>query len=335
MRVFGIVGIAVSVVVSLAGSAEAQAVGQILGVVTDPTGAVLPKVAVTVSGTGLQQPVVRTTTTDGAYTVPDVPIGTYVVAFELNAFKKAVRPNVVITTGFSATVSMKLELGPVGEEVEVTGAPPLVDTKRTTTGATITLDVMTDVPTARDPFQAINLAPSVVLNGTAANNILNVGGSAAGTPLSPTAFSLVNGSPMWSLEGGSITDMTTLGPPTFFNFDSFQEIQVITGGADVTVQASGVYINLVTKSGSNVVKGTGDVTFENSSLQAQNVTEAMFRGNTSGTAIGLSGNPIHRIDTFDGDIGGPIIRNRLWYWGAASNQDVNLSIGSFFNTALS
>src|SRR5579864_8887723 len=333
MRVFGIVWIAVSVVVGLAGSAQAQAVGQILGVVTDATGAVLPKVTVTVSGTGLQQPVARSTMQDGAYTVPDVPIGTYVVSFELNGFKKAVRPDVVITTGFSATVNMKLELGPIGEQVEVAGAPSLVDTKRTTTGATITLDVMTNVPTARDPFQVMNLAPSVVLNGTADNNTFNVGGSAAGTVLTPMAFSQA-GSPMWNLEGGSITDMAALGPPTFFNFDSFQEIQVITGGADVTVQASGVFINLVTKSGSNVVKGTGVVTFENSSMQAQNVTEAMFNGNTSGNAIGLSGNPIHRIDSVEGDVGGPIIRNRLWYWGAASNQDVNLSIGSFFNTAL-
>src|SRR5579864_5372202 len=102
MRVFGIVWIAVSVVVGLAGSAQAQAVGQILGVVTDATGAVRPKVTVTVSGTGLQQPLIRSTTVDGAYTVPDVPIGTYVVAFELNGFKRPVRPNVLITLGFSA-----------------------------------------------------------------------------------------------------------------------------------------------------------------------------------------------------------------------------------------
>src|SRR5579864_3747953 len=99
----------------------------------------MPKVTVTVSGTGLQQPVARSTMQDGAYTAPDVPIGTYVVSFELNGFKKAVRPDVVITTGFSATVNMKLELGPIGEQVEVAGAPSLVDTKRTTTGATITL----------------------------------------------------------------------------------------------------------------------------------------------------------------------------------------------------
>src|SRR5579864_2597203 len=99
MRVFGIVGIAVGVIASFARPAEAQAVGQILGVVTDATGAVLPKVTVTVSGTGLQQPIVGSTSSNGAYTVPNVPIGTCVVAFDLSGFKKAVRPNVLITTG--------------------------------------------------------------------------------------------------------------------------------------------------------------------------------------------------------------------------------------------
>ena len=333
MRVFRMIALTASLLAGLAGSARAQAVGQIVGVVTDATGGVLPGVTVTVSGTGLLQPLVRSTNPDGTYTVPEVPIGTYVVAFEMHGFKRAVRDNVVLNTGFTAKVDMTLAVGTVSEQVEVTGAPPLVDTKRTTTGATVSLDVMNGVPTARDPWQVINLAPSVVMNGFEGSNTLNIGGSAAGTQQNVQAFGQLNGSVMWNLEGGSITDMSSNSAATYFNFDSFQEIQVITGGGDASIQASGVYINLVTKSGSNVRKGSVGMTFENAAMQAQNVTQAIFDANTSGNAIGLSGNPLHRVDTEDGDIGGPISKNRLWYWGSVSNQDINLSVANYFNTS--
>src|SRR6476469_1453500 len=91
--------------------AHAQAIGSIFGKVTDPSGAVLPGVTVTVTGTGLQQPLVAVTSESGTYQFPSVPLGTYSVTFELANFKKAVRPNIVISSGFNAGVDQKLELG--------------------------------------------------------------------------------------------------------------------------------------------------------------------------------------------------------------------------------
>ena len=78
----------------------------------------------------------------------------------------------------------------------------------------------------------------------------------------------------WNLEGGSITDLSSNSSPSYFNFDSFEQIQVITGGGDVSVQSSGLSINLVTKSGSNVFKGTAVATFENDATQGNNVTRS-------------------------------------------------------------
>ena len=157
-----------------AGAAHAQAIGQIFGKVTDPSGATLPGVTVTVSGPALQSPLVTTTAESGAYQFPSVPVGTYTVSFELSSFKKASRPGVEVTTGFNAQIDQKLDVGAMSEEVTVSAASPVVDTKKTTTGATFTKDVLENIPTARDPWQVINMAPGVQLNN--ASNVITVQG---------------------------------------------------------------------------------------------------------------------------------------------------------------
>jgi hypothetical protein len=302
--------------------AHAQAIGSIFGKVTDPSGAVLPGVSVTVTGTGLQQPLVAVTSESGTYQFPSVPLGTYAVTFELASFKKAVRPNVVITSGFNAGVDQKLELGQMTEEVTISAASPVVDTKKTATGATFTADVLEKIPTARDPWQIINMTPGVQAG-------LNVGGSASGQQVS-LASRGTQANVQWNLEGGSITDLSSNSSPSYYNFDSFDQIQVTTGGGDVSVQSSGLSINLVTKSGSNVFKGSATGTFENSSMQAQNVSQAQFNAGQNGF---LSGNPIKKIDVVSAEYGGPILKNRLWFWGGADRQDINVGIVNFFDAS--
>ena len=118
------------ILMAWAGSAHAQAIGSIFGKVTDTSGAVMPGVTVTVAGTGLQQPLVAVTSETGAYQFPSVPIGTYTVTFELASFKKAVRQNVIITTGFNAGIDQKLEVGEMAEELTVSAASPVVDSEK-------------------------------------------------------------------------------------------------------------------------------------------------------------------------------------------------------------
>src|SRR5882757_5266166 len=110
-----------------------------------------------------------------------------------------------------------MELGGLTDTVSVTAASPTVDTKKTTTGGTFNADVMSKVPTARDPWVIMNLAP-----GISASNV-NVGGSASGQQ--PTmSYAGTSNSVQWNLEGGNITDMSSNSSPVYFNFDSFQEI---------------------------------------------------------------------------------------------------------------
>src|SRR5215467_7506643 len=124
-----------------------------------------------------------------------------------------------------------------------------------------------------------------------------------------------------------VTGVQTCALPIF---DSFEQIQVTTGGGDVSVQSSGLSINLVSKSGSNVFKGTAVATFENDSMQANNVTPELFYSGTSGL---LSGNPLQKITNYSVEYGGPIKRNRLWFWGAADKQDINVGVVNFFDAS--
>ena len=177
-QVFRVCMLVTAVIAMTAGSAFAQANGSIFGKATDTSGGVLPGVTVTVSGGALQQPLVQVTQSSGAYQFPIVPIGTYTVTFELSGFKKASRQGIVITNGFNAPVDMKMEVGQMSEEVTVSAAAPVVDTKKTSVGATFTSEILEKIPTARDPWQIINMTPGVQAG-------LNVGGSSSGqTPSS-------------------------------------------------------------------------------------------------------------------------------------------------------
>jgi Carboxypeptidase regulatory-like domain len=97
-RVFRVCLLVAGLLAGYAGSAYAQGTGSIFGKVSDSSGGVLPGVIVTVTGTGLQQPLVATTSESGSYQFPTVPIGTYAVTFELASFKKAQRVNIIISS---------------------------------------------------------------------------------------------------------------------------------------------------------------------------------------------------------------------------------------------
>ena len=302
------------------GAAHAQATGGIFGKATDASGGVLPGVTVTVTGPSLQQALVAVTGESGAYQFPRVPIGTFTVTFELSGFKKATRSGIVLTSGFNAPIDMKMEVGAMTEEVTVSAAAPVVDTKKTTSGATFTAEILEKIPTARDPWQIINMTPGVQAG-------LNVGGSSSGQQVGLQSRG-TGANVQWNLEGGSITDLSSNSSPAYFNFDSFDQISVTNGGGDVSVQSSGLSINLVTKSGSNVFKGSVLGTFQNDAMQANNVTEQQFARGAGGF---LSGAPIKKIYNMSAEYGGPVLKNRLWFWAAADKQYINAGVVNFFD----
>ena len=218
-----------------------QQTGEIFGRAVDKSGAVLPGATVTVAGPSLIQPRVVTTSESGTYQVPELPIGSYSVTFELAGFRTMVFQDIRITIGFRAQINGELELSTVQETVTVTGESPIVDTRETGTKTTFDLDTLQNLPTARDPWDMLMRTPAI------STDRVNVGGNQSGQQSGYISRGASTANNKWSVDGIDITDMSATGAsPSYYDFDMLEEMQVTTGGADAAQQTGGVGINLVT-----------------------------------------------------------------------------------------
>jgi hypothetical protein len=311
-----------SVFVLLLGTTAAvaqQQTGEIYGRAADTSGAVLPGATVTVAGPALIQPRVAVTSETGTYRVPELPIGTYTVTFELAGFRTMSLQDIRVTIGFRAQVNAAMELSTVQETVTVTGASPLVDTRETGTKATFDLETMQNIPSARDPWVMLERTPGIIMDRA------NVGGNQSGQQSGYISRGSSTGNNKWSIDGVDITDMAATGAsPIYYDFDMLEEMQVTTGGADVTQQTGGVGINLVTKSGTDRFKGNARALLTDDKFEDDNITpELKAQGAGSGA-------PIQNIKDYGFDVGGPIVKSKLWYWGSYGAQDIKVGVVGFY-----
>lgn len=300
-------------------AAAQQQTGEIFGHVSDNSGAILPGVTVTLTGPALIQPLTATTSATGSYQFPRIPIGTYTVRFELPGFKTVVREGIRVTVGFNAEVSQQLEITTVQETVTVTGESPIVDTKETGAKTTFDLETLQNIPSARDPWVMLERVPNIT------NDRINVGGNQSGQQSGYISRGSGTGNNKWSLDGVDITDMSATGAsPIYYDFDMLQEMQVTTGGADASQQTGGVGINFVTRGGTDRFKGSGRLYNTNEQFQADNITDEIRAAGAG------AGNPIQNINDVGFEVGGPIAKGRLWYWGSFGRQDIKVGVVGFY-----
>ena len=115
--------------------------------------------------------------------------------------------------------------------------------------------------------------------------------------------------------------------PVYFDFDACEEMQITTGGADVTMQSPGVSVNLVTKSGTDVFRGSGRWYLTDEAAQWVNVSDDLRKQGAT------TGNPIQNIKDHGVEAGGPIVRGKAWIWGSYGKQNINVRFSMFFNAA--
>jgi hypothetical protein len=156
---------------------------------------------------------------------------------------------------------------------------------------------------------------------------VNVGGSESGQQSNYIGKGSSTLDNTWNIDGVPITDMGATGStPTYYAFDMFQEMSVTTGGADAQNPTPGVQLNLVLKKGSNTPHGNASIYFENQSLQSTNIPDALV-ASLGGT--GKKGNRTDRYLDNSFDVGGPILKDRLFAWGSLGYTDVrNLTLTS-------
>ena len=286
--------------------------GNVYGKATDASGAVLPGASVTISGEAGS----RTTVTgaDGTFRFLNLDPNDYTVTVSLQGFGSANR-KVNVQTGQSATLEIALKVGGQSETVEVVAESPLVDVNKRGTGSVLTSQDLKDVPTSRDPWGIMNQVPGALVDR------VNIAGNENGQQASVAGKGSYAGDRVWTLDGLVITDMSATGAsPTYFDFDAFQEINVSTGGGDLAMQTGGFGMNLVTKRGTNAFHGGGRYLATDNKWQSSNLPAAL---KTDTRLKAASGHCTSQIQS-NGDLGGPIVKDKLWFYGTYGKQDIKL-----------
>ena len=316
----GVKALAVAaLIILIPAGARAQAV--IAGSVRDTSGAVLPGVTVEASSPALIEKV-RTSISDssGVYRIEDLRPGVYKVTFTLPGFSTFEREGVELTGSFTATINAELRVGNLQETVTVTGESPIVDVSSARRQTVINNEVLKAIPTVRSYNALVVVVPGVVTN---TNDV------ATGT--ATTQFPIHGGR---NNEGRMTIDGLNVGnppggnqPPGFsVDVGNSEEISFTTSGGLGESETAGLVMNVVPKTGGNSIHGSAFYSGSGKNLQSDN---------TEGTGVAAP-TPLTKIYDLNGAIGGPIMRDKLWYFATArtqgstrvnANQFVNLNAG--------
>src|SRR5688572_12012428 len=297
-------------VLALASTALGQSVssGTIHGTIRDQSGGVLPGVTATLTSPALQvRELVQVTDAEGQYRFVDLPAGTYLLKFELTGFSTLIREDLRLTVGFTARVDESLKVGAMEESVTVSGQSPVVDMTSTSAAVAFTKEVLDSVPRGRDLQNVLAMAPGVT------QETLDVGGSTLAQRQDTASYG-VEAQPKLQYEGMNIAMGADQNTPIYFIDNSLEEVQVRTSGNDAEVSTPGVSMIAIMKSGSNSFHGSYRASWQPDSLQANNLTDEL-RAQGVGTPPKLK-----TFYDFAGDLGGRIIRDKLWFYGGYAKQ---------------
>jgi hypothetical protein len=284
--------------------------GNIFGTVVTTDGAVLPGVTVNLTGVGAPQ--TQVTDSQGRFRFINLSPGSYTLRSELAGYGVAARSGITVNVGRNSEVVMTLNPS-VADTITVTAEAPLLDQRKAGTGATVTEVELEQVPTARDPWVILQQVPGVLMDR------INVGGNESGQQSQFVSKGVTGDQATYSVDGVNTTDMiATGGSSAYYDFGAFEEIQVATGGADPRVQTPGAQINIVTKRGTNDLSGTARYFLTDGGTQGTRKIPA-----EAASYLGLT-NEIDEVTEWGLEVGGPIIRDRLWLWGAYADNQINL-----------
>jgi hypothetical protein len=278
--------------------------GRILGRVSDPSGAVLANVQVTLVNDGTAVSRVTKTDSDGDYQFVEIPVGTYHLEFDLAGFKKNVRPNVTLQVNQVLTINMPMQIGATKETIEVTSEAPIVDTSSTQLGAVINDRAISQLPlNQRDTYQFLSLQPGVQSQVGAD---LYFGSSSSGSVSVNGGRGRANN---FSVNGGDANDMFANLPTVQPSPDSVEEFRVLTNSFDAEYgRNSGSVVNVVTKSGTNQLHGNVYEFLRNKSLNSKGFFD--------------TSKPAFVQNQFGGTLGGPIKKDRTFFFASYEGRHI-------------
>lgn len=304
--VFFCLVVAVIVLCSASGRLWAQAqTATITGTATDSSGAALAGAAVTVTNTNTNVSHATVTDAQGRYSVPDLPVGTYSVEASQAGFQTAVQTGVTLTVGSTIVVNLSLPVGQVSQTVSVQASAVQVQTQTTEMSNLVSPEQVRELPlNGRNIEQLLTLTPGVTAMAPTVNPVT---GRMYGMQ---NNYSISGARPtgqMFLLDGTDIRDFYEHGigsgyAGTELGIASISQFQVITSNGNAQYAGNGI-VSEVSKSGTNNLHGGVYEYFRNSKLDARDDTDP------------LSGPPPFRQNQFGADLGGPIKKDKLFYFG--------------------
>ena len=308
--------LAVLLVLGSAAALAQEPTGDLFGVVRDTEGEMLPGAAIELSGLGENW--VRVSDSHGQFRYLKLDPGLYAIRATLDGFGTLDYRNIEIR--IARSTSVELVMSPAIQDViSVTSESPLLDTRRLSQGTHVTEIELQTIPTSRDPWGLLTQTPGVT------SNHIDVGGShnLQATFTAPGVDSTQN---QWRFDGVDVGNVGIGQSGTYYNFDDFEQVEISTGGNDITRKEAGVSVNLVTRRGTNEFRGSARflVTDDDLFLFFKESTPDVDTEDFPPGQDGVVTDQLDRIQDIGFEAGGPVLRDRLWFWGSFGQNDVSL-----------
>jgi hypothetical protein len=298
--------------------------GSILVRVTDEQGGAVPGVTVTLASPVLVAGTMSgVTDTTGTNRFPSLQPGTYTVTLELQGFRTLIRENVVVVVGQTVPLDMALQVATVAETVTVTGASPIVDTTSANTSVNLGEQLLQATPGGRDIWSLVEYkVPSLLITRP------DVGGTSGGLQGVFNARGTTSAQNSSYLNGINVGDPAAIGAAGFYyDFDAFDDIQVSTGAHDITVPTSGVFLNMVTKSGGERWSGRLTGAWLGDATQTQNIDAFLLRH-----GFRPETNAVDFVSDVNISGGGPVLARKLRLFTSFRDWRVHVNVPAAFST---
>ena len=298
--------------------------GSILVRVADQQGGAIPGVAVTLSSPVLVSGTMSGVTDSGGVNrFPSLQPGIYSVKVELQGFRTVVRENVQVVVGQTVPLDLPLSVATVAETVTVTGSSPVVDTTTANTSVNLGEQLLQGTPGGRDIWSLVEYkVPSLLITRP------DVGGTSGGLQGVFNARGTTSAQNTSYLNGINVGDPAAIGAAGFYyDFDAFDDIQVSTGAHDITVPTSGVFLNMVTKTGGEQWRGRTTLAWLGDATQTQNIDDNLLR-----YGFRPETNAVDFVSDVNVSAGGPVIARKLRVFASVRDWRVHVNVPAAFST---
>lgn len=285
--------------------------GDIYGSVVLADGSKVPGVLITLTGDKIGK-LTTISSEKGNFRFLALPPGMYELRCELEGFKTVIRKDIEISLGKNVTLNILMETTTLKEEITVSGRVGTIDTRTTNVAVNVDKKWIESIPTARNPWTVLAALPGVMVDR------VDVGGADSGQQSTFYAGGGISDDTTWNVDGANITDPSAIGAaPAYLNINSYDELQVNLGANDISAQTGGVQLNFVTKRAGNKTSGDFHLYVEDQKWEMhQTPTEYMIERNYVVPGV-------NRLYQYGASLGGPIVKDKLWWFGSWAVQDIH------------